>query len=152
MIGRLNDEQIDEVLRANVLGRIGCTDGTKMYVVPINYVYDGKFIIAHSVAGMKIEMMRRNPEVCFEVDEVKNFTNWKSVIAWGQYQELTAERERYAAMKLFVDRMIRMKISETAVPPEISDTRVHPRSPGNIRPVIYRLLLTEKTGRFEKET
>lgn len=152
MIGRLNDEQIDEVLRANVLGRIGCTDGTKMYVVPINYVYDGKFIIAHSVAGMKIEMMRRNPEVCFEVDEVKNFTNWKSVIAWGQYQELIAERERYAAMKLFVDRMIRMKISETAVPPEISDTRVHPRSPGNIRPVIYRLLLTEKTGRFEKET
>ena len=68
MIGRLNDEQIDEVLRANVLGRIACTDGTKMYVVPINYVYDGKFIIAHSVAGMKIEMMRRNPEVCFEVD------------------------------------------------------------------------------------
>lgn len=152
MIGRLNDEEIDEVLRSNVLGRIGCTDGTKMYVVPINYVYDGKFIIAHSVAGMKIEMMRRNPEVCFEVDEVKNFTNWKSVIAWGQYQELIAERERYAAMKLFVDRMIRMKISETAVPPEISDTRVHPRSPGNIRPVIYRLLLTEKTGRFEKET
>jgi nitroimidazol reductase NimA-like FMN-containing flavoprotein (pyridoxamine 5'-phosphate oxidase superfamily) len=123
-----------------------------MYVVPINYVYDGRYIIAHSLVGMKIEMMRRNPNVCFEVDEVKDFTNWKSVIAWGEYQELVAERERYAAMKLFVDRMLRMKISETAIPPELSEQRVHPRSPGNIRPVIYRILLSEKTGRFEKDS
>lgn len=54
------------------------------YVVPVNYVYDGKFIIAHSVAGMKIQMMRKNRDVCFEVDEMKSITNWKSVIAWGQ--------------------------------------------------------------------
>ncbi len=151
MIGRLNEEQIEEVLQSNVLGRIGCSDGKKIYVVPINYVYDGKHIVAHSVAGMKIEMMRSNPNVCFEVDEMRSFTNWKSVIAWGQYHELTDERERYGAMKLFVDRMMRMKISETAIPPEISEKRVHPRSPGNIRPVIYRIILTEKTGRFEKD-
>jgi hypothetical protein len=52
-------------------------------------------------------------------------------------------------MKLFVDRMMHMKISETAIPPEISEKRVHPRSPGNIKPVIYRVVITEKTGRFE---
>ena len=149
MIGNLNDEQILEVLKTNVLGRIGCTDGKKTYVVPVNYVFDDKFIICHSVLGMKIRMMRKNPDVCFEVDEMKSFTDWKSVIAWGTYQELTNERERYYAMKLFVDRMMRMKISETAVPPEISEQRVHPRSPGNIKPVIYRIVLTEKTGRYE---
>lgn len=152
MIGRLRDDEIEELLLSSVMGRLGCNDGEKMYVVPINYVYDGKYIIAHSLVGMKIEMMRKNPNVCFEVDEVKDFTNWKSVIAWGEYQELVAERERYAAMKLFVDRMLRMKISETAAPPELSEQRVHPRSPGNIRPVIYRILLSEKTGRFEKDS
>jgi nitroimidazol reductase NimA-like FMN-containing flavoprotein (pyridoxamine 5'-phosphate oxidase superfamily) len=151
MIGKLTNEQIDEVLKANVLGRIGCNDGKKTYVVPINYVFDGKFIIGHSVAGLKIQMMRKNPEVCFEVDEMKSFTNWKSVIVWGTYQELTEERDRYGAMKLFVDRMMKMKISETAVPPEISEQRVHPRSPGNIKPVIYRIVITEKTGRYENE-
>lgn len=149
MIGKLNMVQIEEVLKKNVLGRIGCSDGKKTYVVPINYVYDGKSIIGHSQMGLKIGMMRKNPDVCFEVDEMKNFTNWKSVIAWGQYQELTDERERYLAMKMFVDRMMRLKISETAVPPEISEKRVHPRSPGIIKPVIYRIVLTEKTGRFE---
>jgi uncharacterized protein len=151
MIGRLNEGAIEEVLRSNVLGRIGCTDGKKIYVVPVNYVYDGKYIIGHSVAGMKIDMMRSNPHICFEVDEMKTFTEWKSVIAWGQFQELTDERDRYAAMKLFVDRTMYMKISETAIPPELSAERVHPRSQGNIRPIIYRLILTEKTGRFESD-
>jgi uncharacterized protein len=151
MIGTLTDEQIEEVLKGNVLGRIGCSEGNKVYVVPINYVYDGKHIIGHSVVGMKIRMMRNNPAVCFEVDEMKSFTNWKSVIVWGQYEELTDERERYPAMKLFVDRMLRMKISETAILPELSEQRVHPRSPGNIKPVIYRIIITEKTGRFEDQ-
>jgi uncharacterized protein len=151
MIGKLTDDQIEEVLKENVLGRIGCNDGKKNYVVPINYVYDGKFIIAHSVAGMKIQMMRKNSDVCFEVDEMKSFTKWKSVILWGEYQELTDEHARYCAMKLFVDKMMHMKISETAIPPEISEKRVHPRSPGNIRPVIYRIVITEKTGRYENE-
>jgi hypothetical protein len=47
--------------------------------------------------------------------------------------------------------MMHMKISETAVPPEISEKRVHPRSPGNIRPVIFRIVISGKTGRFEKD-
>ncbi len=84
MIGKLTDEQIEEVLKENVLGRIGCNDGKITHVVPVNYVYDGKFIIAHSVAGIKIQMKRKNPDVFFEVDKIKSFTNWKNVIRWGQ--------------------------------------------------------------------
>ena len=117
MIGKLTDEQIEQVLKENVLGRIGCNDRAKSYVVPVNYAYDGKFIIAHSVMGMKIEIMRKNPNVCFEVDEMKSFTNWKSVIAWGEYQEVTEQRERYLAIRLFVERMMHIKISKTAIDP-----------------------------------
>jgi uncharacterized protein len=151
MIGKLNDEQIEEVLQSNILGRIGCCEKNKVYVVPVNYIYDGKYIIAHSVEGMKIRMMRNSPSVCFEVDEMKSFTNWKSVIIWGEFQELIEERDRYYAMKLFVDRMMHLKISETAVLPEITEKRIHPRSPGIIKPVVFRIVITEKTGRFEKE-
>ena len=150
MIGKLSCEQIEQVLKENILGRIGCTDGKKMYVVPVNYVYDGKSIVSHSVTGLKIDMMRKNPEVCFEVDEMKDMTNWKSVIVWGHYDELKDERDRYNAMKLFVDKLIHMKISETAVLPETTEKRIHPRSPGNIKPIIYRIIINEKTGRFEK--
>lgn len=149
MIGKMDNEQIEEILNGNNIGRIGCRDNDQVYVVPVNYVYDGNSIIGHSVAGMKIELMRKFPNVCFQVDQIKDFNNWKSVIAQGQYVELTGERERYDAMKLFVERTIRLKISETAMPPELSDHRVHPRSPGNIKPVIYRIILTGKSGRYE---
>lgn len=151
MIGKLTEEQIEEVLKENVLGRIGCNDGKKTYIVPVNYVYDGKYIMAHSVAGMKIEMMRKNPDICFEVDEMKNFTNWKSVIAWGEYQELKNERDRYYAMKLFVDRMIHMKVSKTAIATNSPEKKWHSPSTGNIKPIVYRIVITEKTGRFENE-
>jgi uncharacterized protein len=151
MVGKLTNEQIEEVLKENVLGRIGCNDGTKNYVVPVNYAYDGKFIIAHSVMGMKIEIMRKNPQVCFEVDEMKSLVRWKSVIVWGVYQELEDERDRYYAMRLFVDRMMHIKISKTAIAPEMAEGRVHFRSPGNVKPIIYRIVITEKTGRFENE-
>ena len=151
MIGKLSAEASMEILQSNILGRIGCYDGSRIYVVPVNYVFDGKYIIAHSVVGMKIQIMRKNPQVCFEVDQMKSMTHWKSVIAWGQYQELKDERERYAAMKLFVERTMHMKISETAIPPELSENRIHPRSPGNIRPVVYRIVIEEITGRYERE-
>lgn len=141
---------MDELLTSNIVGRLGCNDGKKMYVIPINYYFNGKNIIAHSAPGTKINIMRQNPQVCFEIDEMENLANWKSVIVWGEYQELTEERDRYYAMKGFVDRMMHIKISETAKPPEISGERVHPHAPQNIRPVIYRIIITEKTGRFEK--
>jgi len=150
MIGKLTDEQIEEVLNENVLGRIGCSDGKKIYVVPINYAYDGKSVIAHSSLGMKIEMMRQNPEVCFEVDSMKSFTNWKSVIAWGEYQEIKNERDRYLALKLFVDRLMHVKISSTAVFSETEGGKAHP-SGVTIKPVVYRIILTEKSGRFEND-
>ena len=151
MIGKLNDEQMDSVLKENIVGRIGCNDGNKTYIVPISYAYDGKYIFAHSTDGMKIEIMRNNPDVCFEVDDIKSFTHWQSVIAWGKYQELTDERDRYYALKLFVNRMIHIKTSKTAFIPQLNDKNEHPHLKENVRPVIYRIIITKKTGRFENE-
>ena len=89
--------------------------------------------------------------ICFEVDEMKSLANWKSVIAWGEYQELTGERDRYYAMKLFVDKTMHMKISETAIPPEVTGDMAYPDSTGSIKPIVYRIVITEKTGRFEND-
>ena len=83
MLRELNDTQIEALLEDQVIGRIGCHSAETMYVVPVNYVYDGTNIYCHSAQGMKIDMMRKNPQVCFEVDKIKDVTNWESVIAWG---------------------------------------------------------------------
>ncbi len=150
MVGNLSEEQMNEVLRNNIIGRIGCYDGERTYVVPISYLFDGENIIAHSQEGMKIHMMRLNPHVCFEVDEMKNFTNWRSVILWGKYEEIKEEKERTQAMEAFVHRMLRLKISETAQTPETSRMRLHPRT-GKLRIIVYRIVIEKMTGRFEDD-
>lgn len=141
MIGKLTIDEIEDILQRNILGRLACSNGNRNYIVPISYVYDGKFIIAHSMEGLKIEMMRINPDICFEVDEISNFQSWKSVIIRGQFQELKDERERLYAMKLFLDKMLQLKISQTA----------HPNEQYSLKPVVFRIIPTEKTGRFENE-
>ncbi len=53
-----------------------------------------EYVYGHTMEGMKINMMRKNPRVCFEVDVMQNMANWKSVIAWGEFEELSSEPGR----------------------------------------------------------
>lgn len=89
MLGELSVAEIEQVLSDNVIGRVGCsTDGLKTYVVPMTYVYDHGCVLGHTTEGLKIELLRKNPECCFEVDQMKSISNWQSVIAWGTFKEL----------------------------------------------------------------
>ncbi len=151
MIGKLSPEEIEELLKENIYGHLGCNDGFNTYVYPINYVYDGKFVIAHSQTGAKIQVMRDNPRVCLQVDEVENHTNWKSVMIHGEYQELTDERERNYAMKAFVDRRLFLKISEPGITAGITDLETNPQQKNESKPTIYRIVIDEKSGRYENE-
>ncbi|PUZ20933.1 hypothetical protein GA0116948_11862 [Chitinophaga costaii] len=146
MLGNLNEQEIEEVLLRNVTGRIGCYDGSRVYVVPVSYAYNDKYIIAHAHEGMKINIMRKNPQVCFEVDEMQDQANWRSVIAWGVYEEVLQERERYYAMKFLVSRLMHLQLSETARLPE---KELVPTKPDQLKPIVYRIRLGERTGRFE---
>ncbi|SHN28620.1 pyridoxamine 5'-phosphate oxidase family protein [Chitinophaga sp. CF418] len=150
MLGTLSQQQIDEILNRNVTGRIGCRDGDHIYVVPVSYAYNEKYIIAHSREGLKIEMMRKNPNVCFEVDEIHDPGSWKSVIAQGTYEEITDERERYYAMKFLVSRLKHLKVSETARLPQMALEGTGDEDvPAELRPIVYRIRLSGVTGRYE---
>ena len=114
MFGQLNEEQTEQLLKQQYMGRIGCADGNTVYVVPIGYVYDGTNVYAHSTEDTKIDLMRKNPNVCFEVDDVSDISNWQSVIAWEIYEELAEGEERLDAIKKLADRNISIAASKTA--------------------------------------
>ena len=150
MIGNLNQQEIEEILKDNVWGHLGCNDGFNTYVYPINYLYDGKYIMCHSQVGSKVLVMRKNTRVCFQVDEVKNHKNWKSVMILGEYQELNDEWERHYAMKAFIDRRLFLKISDGTLPganDENNEVEVMKSS----RSAIFRIVIDEKSGRYENE-
>jgi uncharacterized protein len=152
MLGKLNADQIDAVLSANITGRIGCTDGAKVYVVPVNYAFNGNHVIIHSKEGLKISIMRQHPHICFQVDEIDDYANWRSVIAWGDYEEITDPRERYYAMKYLVGHLMHRQVSETAGLDDMRKAVQDAKEPDHhSRPVVYRIRLNEKSGRYEKE-
>jgi len=147
MIGILDKQQIEDVLSRQGVGRIGCHANGTTYVVPISYAYDGECIYCHTHEGRKIEMMRRNPNVCFEVDELKDVANWKSVITWGIFHELKEPPQRTAGLKKLIDRMLPLAASQTM---HLSpDSPFLPEDINSIPGVVFCIRLHKKTGRYE---
>jgi nitroimidazol reductase NimA-like FMN-containing flavoprotein (pyridoxamine 5'-phosphate oxidase superfamily) len=149
MLGELTQEEIGEMLNNNSVGRIGCNDGEKTYVVPVTYVPEQSGVLCHSKDGMKIEMMRRNPEVCFEVDDIKDYNHWTCVIAWGTYEELISEGDIIYARQFFSDYMLQQKTAETALPPHTQEERFHDVKPEYAPAIYYRIIFHKITGRYE---
>lgn len=150
MFGKLSPEEIETVLHHQVVGRLGCHADGLTYVVPISYGYDGQFIYGHTVEGMKINMMRKNPRLCFEVDTMIDMANWKSVIAWGKFEELKEDSERHLAIQKLHERILPMIASATT---KLSkDWPFTPKNTDTIKGIVFRIILTEKTGRFENNS
>src|SRR5476651_866661 len=116
MLGALTEEQTENLLKRQVTGRIACTDNGIPYIVPINYVYDGKHIISHAAPGKKIQMMRKNPMVCFQADDIRYIFNWQSVIAWGRFEEITDMDEKEQAMQAIIHRIMPFAVKPTNHP------------------------------------
>jgi uncharacterized protein len=148
MQGELTEEQIERVLYAESIGRIGCQKNGKMYILPINYAYDGEDLYATTLDGSKIQMMRTHPDVCFQVDQIEESAHWRSVLLWGTFQELAGE-EAAKALTLLTQRFM------TAI---ASGHTLHEMRGGAgrqaVQPhpaiMVYRIHITEKIGRFEQ--
>lgn len=149
MLGELHQNEIEDLLKQQVTGRIGCHADGITYVVPINYAYKDGCIYGHSAAGKKIDMLRKNPQVCFQVDQIESILQWKSVIVWGVYQEITDRQEMTKAMQEIIRHIL----------PLMEDPNGHP-SHGitddesdigtSIDLILYKICLHQKTGRFEQ--
>lgn len=147
MFGKLNKEQIEKALSENLIGRIGCHANEKTYVVPISYAYDGKCVYGHTYEGLKINMMRQNPHVCFEVDNTENMANWQSVIAWGTFKELKGVKGRNAGLRKLIDRTLPIISSETVK--LTSQWPFPPDDVSKIKGIVFKIYLNEKSGRYE---
>jgi uncharacterized protein len=148
MIGELDPQQIEGLLREQIIGRLACTAEGKLYLVPITYAYDQDYIYCHTHEGLKIEIMRKNPSVCFEVDSMENFANWKSAIIWGEFEELKGI-EALEAMAIFGNRLRPFLVSETAHS-HIGISDIHGLHDQKDKSVVFRIRISEKTGRFER--
>ena len=90
-----NYKEVEELLSNALVGRLGTCFDNIPYITPVNYVYDNDKIYFHSAhEGRKIENIRHNQQVCFEIDKMISVipgrrmpcgstTEYKSVILFG---------------------------------------------------------------------
>ena len=148
MLRELNEPQIEALLKQELIGRIGCQSAGTVYIVPVNYVYDEGNIYCHSAKGMKINMMRENPEICFEVENINDITNWQTVIAWGRFEEITDMEEKQRVLQKLTDRITPFIVDDSV-------TREHGFADKesdigtSIELIMYKIIIRKKTGRFE---
>lgn len=148
MLGVLSNQEIQNILLSQVLGRLACCDGKQPYVVPVTFTYDGEYIYGQTNEGTKLNILRKNPNVCFEVDVMTDMMNWQSVIVFGKFEELKDKQEKDARDILF-GRIFFLMTSDTIHKHEHEViTELDRRLP---RAVMYRIKIKEISGRFEKQ-
>ena len=100
----LLEEEARELLSTCRVGRLGCVDNGEPYVVPINYVFEDGSVYSHSLPGRKIEALRANPRACLQVDEIENDFDWRSVIAYGNFEEIRVPSDRRSILSKLLAR------------------------------------------------
>jgi nitroimidazol reductase NimA-like FMN-containing flavoprotein (pyridoxamine 5'-phosphate oxidase superfamily) len=100
----LSEAEARNLIAAGRIGRLGCVDNGEPYVVPINYVFADGSIYSHSLPGRKIDLLRAHPRACLQVDEIENELKWRSVIAYGNFEEIRVPSDRRSILSKLLAR------------------------------------------------
>ena len=117
---KVHQEITDPSILETILGqshicRIGMIDRDGLpYVLPFNYGYKDRSLYIHcALAGKKIDLLRLNPKVCFEIedsarivkDEVacKWATAYRSIIGYGTVSILTDLSQKQKGLELIMN-------------------------------------------------
>lgn len=149
MIGELTEQQVEELLSKQVVGRIACNSENFIYLVPISYAYDEGAIYSRSFDGLKLDIMRKNPNVCFEAEDIADMASWQSVIAWGKFEELKNE-DRKKGLQILLHRHLPLSSSITT-----HLGKAWPFSENDLEEItgtVFRINISRKTGRYERSS
>jgi uncharacterized protein len=97
-IQKMSQDECLKFLTQLRFGRLACAHENQPYVIPIYFVYRSaiggeQHLYGFTTLGQKVHWMRSNPLVCVEWDEVASYNCWKSIVAFGRYEELTETPE-----------------------------------------------------------
>ncbi len=108
-------EQMEDILSRVSVGRLGLAAKDGPYVVPLNFAYNDGHIYFHTgLEGKKLDIIRENPRVCFEVDEMLElvpneqpclFTAYyRSVVAMGTARLVESDEQKLKALELLLEK------------------------------------------------
>ncbi len=76
--------EIEAIIKKAEVCRIGLVDDDEPYIVPVCFGYEGRALYFHSAPeGRKIDLIRRNNRVCFEIDTDVVITGAEKPCGWS---------------------------------------------------------------------
>ncbi len=105
-VKEMSSEEVDQFLACARVGRLGIALKDGPYVIPVGFGYaDGKVFFHTCNKGLKMYGLRKNPNVCFEVDEtISDATMYKSVIIFGKAEIIDDEKRMIPYLQKLIDK------------------------------------------------
>lgn len=147
----LTFDECERILLAAHYGHLGCVHDGHPYVIPVTYVYKNTYLYSHTREGKKIDIMRKNPDICIQVEQVRAGNDWDSVICWGDFEEVTDHEEIREIHAMLADQYARIqeKTRLKPVSPLIENLSQIPDASAP-KDVVYRLNIRKTTGKAQR--
>ncbi len=86
----VENKALDEIIGSAQVCRLGLSDENAPYIIPLCFGYKDQVLYFHSAAdGKKIEIIKKNPNVCFEFDLNIEVLQAEKPCKWGmKYQSI----------------------------------------------------------------
>lgn len=143
----LSAKESIELLSKNYIGRIAYIAKGNPEIIPITYHYDPEHhsILTYSSAGAKIEAMRKNRTVAFQVDDVTSLNNWRSVLIHGTFEELSGIDAKHILHQFAEGVKQNIRRQGITSPRFIHEFSSKTDTQGI--PIVYRINISEITGK-----
>ena len=137
-IRSLNRPEMEALLRRHNVGRIAFTDGRRVDIEPIGYVFEDGAIYGRAAEGTRMKALHKWPWVAFEVDEIRSPTDWESVVVKGTVYIV----EEGLAMPMREHYEKALRVVRSVMP----DALTH-HDPVPARNILFRIQIDEMEGR-----
>src|SRR5690348_7079764 len=84
-------------------GHLGCSRDGSPYVLPIHYAYAEPYLYIYTTEGMKTDFIAKNPEVCLQIEDIKDPAHWQSVIITSKVERVS-KSDRDLALEIISER------------------------------------------------
>lgn len=76
-------KNIEEIIKRAIVCRVAFVDDNKPYIVPFNFGYENGVIYLHTaLEGKKIDIIKKNPNVCVEFDLDTELVKGREACDW----------------------------------------------------------------------
>jgi|GEM_PF-340373 nitroimidazol reductase NimA-like FMN-containing flavoprotein (pyridoxamine 5'-phosphate oxidase superfamily) len=137
----MSRDEIEAMLMRNRVGRLAFSVHDRVDIQPIHYIYERGWLYGRTSEGEKITALKHNQWIAFEVDEVTDLFEWRSVVIHGSFW-IMHPRGSPRAEELWTKAA---ELVSKVVPGALTES-----DPVAFRQTVFRIAVSDARGREAK--